>query len=111
MFVLGVLVASRSSKNRLGARKKRSLAGILIILALVVVLFGGTYDKSAAGAASGLAFGGSHTSMLLGFIAYCLVGAAMTAFFSLRIFDHPTSDLMKLGAKIAGLGKKGKEQA
>jgi hypothetical protein len=25
----------------------------------------------------------------------------MTALFSLKIFEHPTADLMKLGAKIA----------
>jgi hypothetical protein len=29
----------------------------------------------------------------------------MTAFFSLKIFEHPTSDLMNLGAKIAGREK------
>jgi hypothetical protein len=30
----------------------------------------------------------------------------MTAFFSLRIFEHPTGDLMKLGARIAKAGSK-----
>ena len=38
-------------------------------------------------------------------LAYLLIGAAMTAFFSLKLFEHPTSDLMKLGARIAGIGK------
>ena len=37
--------------------------------------------------------------MLLPLIVYCLIGAAMTAFFSLKVFEHPTSDLMKLGEK------------
>lgn len=72
-----------------------------MVLPRLVTLFGGTYNAAAAGQASGLAFGGSHMSMLLGFIAYCIIGAAMTALFSLKIFEHPTSDLMKLGAKIA----------
>ena len=34
-------MASRSSKKRLGARKKRSLAGVLAVLAVIIALFGG----------------------------------------------------------------------
>jgi fucose 4-O-acetylase-like acetyltransferase len=75
-----------------------------MVLPKLVVLFGGTYDESVAGMIPGLAFGGSHMSMLLGFIVYCIIGAAMTALFSLKIFEHPTSDLMKLGAKIVKRG-------
>lgn len=76
------------------------------VLPRLCVLFGGTYNEAAAGQAKGLAFGGSTLSMLAAFVVYCLIGAAMTAFFSLKVFEHPTSDLMKLGAKIASAGKK-----
>ena len=76
------------------------------VLPRLCVLFGGTYNDAAAGQAKGLAFGGSTLSMAAAMLAYLLIGAAMTAFFSLKPFEHPTSDLMKLGAKIAGAGKK-----
>ena len=59
-----------------------------------------------AGQAKGLAFGGSNVSMAAAFFVYCLIGAAMTAFFSLSIFDHPCKELMALGARIAGAKKK-----
>ena len=49
--------------------------------------------------------------MLLPFLVYCLIGAAMTAFFSLKVFEHPTSDLMKLGARIAQVRKDNNGQA
>ena len=49
----------------------------------------------------GHAFIGSDMKMLLPLIIYCLIGAAMTALFSLEIFEHPTKDLLKLGAMIA----------
>ena len=35
----------------------------------------------------------------------------MTAFFSLKVFEHPTSDLMKLGARIAQVRKDNNGQA
>ena len=70
------------------------------ILPKLCVLFGGTYNASVAGMKRGLAFGGSSLSMLAAYAVYILIAAAMTAFFSLRIFDHPCSDLMKFGAWI-----------
>ena len=76
------------------------------VLPRLCVLFRGTYKAAAAGPARGLAFGGSYWSMLAAFIVYLLIGAAMTALFGLKIFEHPTADLMKLGAKIAGKDKK-----
>ena len=76
------------------------------VLPKLVVLFGGTYNASMAGQAKGLAFGGSEWSMLAACIVYWIIGAAMTAFFALKVFEHPCADLMKLGVKIAGTGKK-----
>ena len=78
------------------------------VLPKLVVLFGGTYDASAAGQAKGLAFGGGDWPMLAAYIVYWIIGAAMTALFALRVFDHPCSDLMKLGARIAMIRKKEK---
>ena len=72
------------------------------VLPRLVVLFGGKYNAAAAGAAKGLAFGGSLSSMLAGYAAYLLIGALMTALFSLKIFQHPTSELMSAGRMIAG---------
>ena len=77
------------------------------VLPKLCVLFGGTYDASAAGTKAGLAFGGSQWSMLAAFLVYILIAAAMTAFFSLKIFDHPCNDLMKFAARITS-GKRGK---
>lgn len=76
------------------------------VLPKLCVLFGGTYNDAVAGQVKGHAFGGSSLSIAAALIVYCLIGAAMTAFFSLKVFEHPTSDLMKLGAKIAGSNKK-----
>ena len=70
------------------------------VLPRLCVLFGGTYNDAVAGVRKGFAFGGSTWSMLAAFIVYILIGAAMTALFSLEVFEHPTSDLMKLGAKF-----------
>ena len=78
-----------------------SLFRTLYVLPRLAVFFGATYDVSVAGQTSGLAFGGSTASMLLALIVYLLIGAALTALFSLKIFEHPTRDLMALGAKIA----------
>jgi hypothetical protein len=71
------------------------------ILPGLFMLFGGKYNAAAAGQAKGLAFAGSDAKMILPLLCYCLIGALMTAVFSLKIFEHPTQDLMKLGAKIA----------
>ena len=75
------------------------------VLPKLYVLFGGTYNAAAAGGLKGHAFeeGGP---MIAAYIAYWLIGAAMTASFALKVFEHPCSDLMKLGAKIANIRKK-----
>ena len=80
------------------------------VLPRLTVLFGGTYNEAVAGQVKGLAFGGSTWSMTAAFVVYCLIGAAMTAFFSLKVFEHPTTELMALGARIAGKGKKEEEK-
>ena len=73
------------------------------VLPRLVVLFGGTYDASVAGTVPGHAFGGSSLSMAAGFAVYMVICAFITWFFSLKIFEHPCSDLMALGAKIKNL--------
>ena len=70
------------------------------VLPKLFVLFGGTYKAAAAGQAKGLAFAGHDGSMLAAYAVYILIAAAMTAFLSLKIFEHPCSDLMKLAANI-----------
>lgn len=70
------------------------------VLPKLFVLFGGTYDAAVAGQVKGLAFAGSSASMLGAYAVYILIAVIMTAFFSLKIFEHPCSDLMKLAAKI-----------
>lgn len=70
------------------------------VLPRLCVLFGGTYDAGLAGRADGLAFGGSNLSMIAAFFAYLIIAAAMTALFSLKLFEHPCNDLMKLAARI-----------
>lgn len=71
-----------------------------MVLPRLFVLFGGTYNAAMAGQAIGHAFIGSSTSMLAAYAVYILIAAAMTAFFSLKVFEHPCADLMKLAAKI-----------
>ena len=75
------------------------------VLPKLFVLFGGTYNEAAAGQAKGLAFAGHDGSMLAAYAVYILIAAAMTALFSLKVFEHPCSDLMKLAATITS-GKK-----
>ena len=65
-------------------------------------MFGGTYNAAVAGQAKGLAFVGSSASMLGAYAVYILIAVAVTAFFSLKLFEHPCSDLMKLAAKVTG---------
>lgn len=72
-----------------------------MVLPRLYMLFGGKYNEAIAGQVKGHAFIGSDMKMLLPLIIYCLIGAAMTALFSLEIFEHPTKDLLKLGAMIA----------
>lgn len=72
-----------------------------MVLPRLFMLFGGTYKAAAAGQAKGLAFaGGTSPSMLAAYAVYIAIALAMTAFFSLKIFEHPCADLMKLGAKL-----------
>lgn len=75
----------------------------LKVLPRLVVMFGGTYDESIAGDIPGKAFGGGMQPMLAGLTIYIIIGIALTAFFSLRIFEHPTRDLMNLGKKLGRL--------
>ena len=75
------------------------------VLPKLFVLFGGTYNEAVAGQAKGLAFAGHDGSMLAAYVVYILIAAAMTALFSLKVFEHPCSDLMKLAATITS-GKK-----
>ena len=80
------------------------------LLPRLCVLFGGTYNEAVAGEIRGLAFGGSTWSMLGAMIVYVLIGAGMTAFFSLKIFAHPTQELMGLGKKVSQMFNGGKRQ-
>ena len=70
------------------------------VLPKLFVLFGGTYKSSVAGQIKGLAFVGHPGAMIAAYAVYILIAAAMTAFFSLKVFEHPCSDLMKLSAKL-----------
>lgn len=74
------------------------------VLPKLFVLFGGTYNASVAGQVKGLAFSGSSASIAGAYAVYILIAAAMTAFFSLKAFEHPCSDLMKLAARITAHG-------
>ena len=71
-----------------------------MVLPRLHVLFGGTYDAGLAGMVRGLAFGGSAWSMAAAFAVYMLIAAAVTAVFSLKVFEHPCSDLMSISKKI-----------
>ena len=68
------------------------------VLPKLFMLFGGTYNAAVAGQVKGLAFAGHDGTMLAAYAVYILIAAAMTAFFSLKVFEHPCSDLMKLAA-------------
>ncbi len=72
----------------------------LAVLPNLFVLFGGTYQTEKAGTLPGLAFQGSAWSMAGAVFVYLLIGAAMTLLFSLKIFEHPCSDIMKLSNKL-----------
>ncbi len=72
-----------------------------MVLPKLFMLFGGTYKAAVAGQIKGLAFtGGTSPSMIAAYAVYIVIALAMTAFFSLKIFEHPCADLMKLGSKI-----------
>ena len=76
------------------------------VLPKLYVLFGGKYNDAVAGTVRGFAFTGTDAKMILPLLVYCLIGAAMTALFSLKLFTHPTADLMKLGTRISMIGRK-----
>ncbi len=76
------------------------------VLPKLSVLFGGTYNASVAGQVKGLAFSGSNASIAGAYAVYILIAVAMTAFFSLKVFEHPCSDLMKLAARLTAHGRK-----
>ncbi|MBR0309130.1 MAG: hypothetical protein IJH92_09620 [Mogibacterium sp.] len=75
------------------------------VLPKLFVLFGGRYNASVAGQIKGEAFVGGDMTMLAAYAVYILIAAAMTVFFSLKVFEHPCSDLMKLAGRITS-GKK-----
>jgi len=79
------------------------------VLPKLYMLFGGTYNAAVAGQVRGHAFVTDGGPMLAAYAVYLIIGAAMTAFFALKVFEHPCKELMALGAKIAFIGKK-KEQ-
>ena len=77
------------------------------VLPRLFVLFGGTYEASVAGQIKGLAFAGHHGAMIAAYAVYIVIAAAITAFFGLKIFGHPCSDLMKFAARLtAGTERK-----
>ena len=69
------------------------------VLPNLFVLFGGKYDAALAGQVKGLAFSGHTGAMIASYAVYILIAAVMTAFFSLKLFEHPCADLMMLAAK------------
>ena len=71
------------------------------VLPNLFMLFGGTYNASVAGQIRGHAFtGGTSAPMIAAYAVYILIAMAMTAFFSLKVFEHPCNDLMKFASKI-----------
>jgi hypothetical protein len=76
------------------------------VLPKLCVLFGGTYNEAVAGQVKGHAFGGSEWSMIAAYAVYTVIALAMTAFFALKPFEHPCSDLMKLAGKLTVGSKK-----
>ena len=70
------------------------------VLPRLFIFFGGTYNEAVAGQIKGHAFVGHSGAMLAAFAVYLIIAAAMTAFFSLKVFEHPCSDLMKLASRF-----------
>lgn len=71
-----------------------------MVLPKLFILFGGTYNAAVAGQIKGRAFIGSEASMLGAYAVYILIAIAMTALFSLKIFEHPCNDIMRLASKF-----------
>ncbi len=96
------IVGSRTLQVYFWHRPLCYLFRTLKVLPNLYVLFGGIYDEAIAGVTPGHAFSGGGTGpMIAALIVYVMIGIAMTAFFGLKIFEHPTSDLMKLGKIIS----------
>lgn len=70
------------------------------LLPKLIEAFGGTYSHSLLGSGDAMAFGGGVFPMLLGLSAYLLIAAALTALFSLKVFEQPCLALMTLSRKI-----------
>lgn len=70
------------------------------VLPQLYMLFGGTYRAEVAGVKRGLAFHDAGWPMIASFLVYLLIGAAMTALFSLKVFEHPCSDIMRFAAWV-----------
>lgn len=76
------------------------------VLPKLFILFGGKYNAAVAGMTPGHAFRAGSTAMMASYAVYILIALLMTAFFSLRIFEHPCSDLMKFAAYVTGKSRK-----
>ena len=70
------------------------------VLPRLFMFFGGTYNEAVAGQIKGHAFVGHSGAMLAAFAVYLIIAVAMTAFFSLKVFEHPCSDLMKFASRF-----------
>jgi len=78
------------------------LCGIRL-LPMLVTAFGGSYNESVLGEIYGHAFGGGALPMGAGLAVYLLIGLLITLVLSIKIFKHPTEDLMDLGRRIASI--------
>jgi len=70
------------------------------VLPRLFMLFGGTYNEAVAGQIKGHAFVGHSGAMIAAYAVYLIIAVAMTAFFSLKVFEHPCSDLMKFASRF-----------
>lgn len=75
------------------------------VLPNIYMLFGGKYKASVAGMIPGHAFRTGGLPMIGSYAVYILIAVLMTAFFSLKLFEHPCADLMKLASKLTGRKK------
>ena len=70
------------------------------VLPRLFMFFGGTYNEAVAGQIKGHAFVGHSGAMIAAYAVYLIIAVAMTAFFSLKVFEHPCSDLMKFASRF-----------
>lgn len=72
-----------------------------MVLPKLFMLFGGKYNAAVAGQIKGHAFmGGTSGAMIVSYAVYIVIAVAMTMFFSLRVFEHPCSDIMKAAGRL-----------